>query len=127
MKILGAISSKKMDIALMNENGYEQMSASGFLMNIDAVLNLNPELREKLEPYITNGTVILEDNSVEYNLNEADSYEAVTEEVNNAINVSSFPVFTNAGIEDNLYIGVIVNTQHLDEVPVYLEYLLNLK
>ncbi len=127
MKILGAISSKKMDIALMNENGYEQMSASGFLMNIDAVLNLNPELREKLEPYITKGTVILEDNSVEYNLNEADSYEAVTEEVNNAINVSSFPVFTNAGIEDNLYIGVIVNTQHLDEVPVYLEYLLNLK
>ncbi len=127
MKILGAISAKQMDIAIMNDNAYQQMSESGLLMNIDSVLSEEPAIREKLEPYITEGTVILEDNSVEYDLNETDQYEAVTEEVRNAVNVSSFPVFTNAGIGDNLYIGVIANTRHVDEVPVFLEYLLNLK
>ena len=127
MKILGAISASKMDVAIMNENAYKQLSASGLLLKTDMVLKPDPALYEQMKPYITAGTVILEDNSVEYNLNEAETYEAVTEEVENAIDVSEFPIFVNAGIKDKLYIGVIGNTRHIDEARTYLVYLLNHK
>ncbi|MBE6127925.1 MAG: hypothetical protein E7185_01475 [Erysipelotrichaceae bacterium] len=125
MKILGAINAGKMDVAIMNENAFKQMSASGLLLKMDMVLIPDPSLAEQIQPYVVEGTVIIEDNSVEYNLNEADTYEAVTEQVENAIDVSEFPVFVNAGIKDKLYIGVIGNTKHIDEVRTYLAYLLN--
>ena len=115
----------KMDVAIMNENAFKQMSASGLLLKMDMVLIPDPSLAEQIQPYVVEGTVIIEDNSVEYNLNEADTYEAVTEQVENAIDVSEFPVFVNAGIKDKLYIGVIGNTKHIDEVRTYLAYLLN--
>ena len=127
MKILGAISSAQLDIAIMNEDAYRQMSASGLLLKMDTVLKPDLSLYEQLKPYITEGTVIIEDNSVEYDLNEADTYEAVTEQVENAVDVSLFPVFANAGITGRLYIGVIGNTKHIDEVRSYLSYLLNHK
>ena len=125
LKILGAISSKRMDLALMNKNGFEQMSASGLLLKTDVLLSGHPELYEKLKPYLTEGTVILEDNSIEYDLNEADTYEAVTEQQVNAFDVSDFPIFRNAGMDGKLYIAVIANTTHPEEACSYLEYLLN--
>lgn len=127
MKILGAVNAGKMDVAIMNEDAYRQLSESGLLLKMDMVLKPDPALYEQMKPYITEGTVILEDNSVEYSLNEADTYEAVTEQVENGIDVSEFPVFVNAGIKDKLYIGVIGNTRHIDEARTYLVYLLNHK
>ena len=125
MKILGAISAKQMDIALMNDNAYSQMSASGLLMNMDTVLKNDAQLYEDLRPYLTEGTVILEDNSVEYSLNEADTYEAVTEQQVNAIDVSEFRIFRNAGMDGKLYLGVIGNTPRIEKVREFLAYLLN--
>ncbi|MBQ1531247.1 MAG: hypothetical protein IIZ57_03800 [Solobacterium sp.] len=127
MKILGAISAKQMDAALMNDNAYSQMSASGLLMDMETVLKDDAQLYEDLRPYLTEGTVILEDNSIEYSLNEADVYESVTEQQVNAVDVSEFPVFRNAGIDGNLYIGVIGNTPRVEKVRAFLAYLLNAK
>ncbi len=124
LKILGAISAKQMDVTLMNENGWSQMSASGLLLNLENFKTQDAQLYAKLQPYVKSNTVILEDNSVEYDLNEADTYEAVTEEVINAIDVTSFPIFQNAGIDGSLYAGVIANTTHPEEVLQYLVYLL---
>ena len=92
---------------------------------MDTVLKDDPELYQLLEPYLRKGTVIIEDNSVEYNLNEADAYEAVTEEVVNAVDASSFPIFQNAGMDGKLYIGVIGNSQRIENVCKYLKYLYN--
>ena len=125
MKILGAISAKQMDVALMNDNAFGQMSASGLLMEMDTVLKGDAQLYEALRPYLMEGTVILEDNSVEYSLNEADTYEAVTEQQVNAIDVSEFPIFRNTGINGNLYVGVIGNTPRVEKVRAFLAYLLN--
>lgn len=127
MKILGAISAKQMDVALMNDNAYSQMSASGLLMDMDTVLKDDAQLYEELRPYLTEGTVILEDNSVEYSLNEADTYEAVTEQQVNAVDVSGFPIFRSAEIDGNLYVGVIGNTPRVEKVRAFLAYLLNAK
>ena len=125
MKILGAINAKQMDIVLMNDNAYSQMSSSGLLMDMNTVLKNDAQLYEDLSPYLTEGTVILEDNSIEFKLNEADTYEAVTEQQLNAVDVSEFPVFRNAGIDGNLYIGVIGNTPRVEKVQAFLAYLLN--
>ncbi|MBQ6489935.1 MAG: hypothetical protein IJI75_12010 [Solobacterium sp.] len=127
MKILGAISAKQMDVALMNDNAYGQMSASGLLMEMDTVLKDDTQLYEDLKPYLTEGTVILEDNSVEYSLNEADTYEAVTEQQINAIDVSEFPIFRSAEIDGKMYLGVIGNTPRVEKVRAFLAYLLNTK
>ncbi|HCK88804.1 MAG TPA: hypothetical protein DHW39_08350 [Erysipelotrichaceae bacterium] len=124
LKILGAISAKQMDAAIMNDNAVGQMSASGLLLNLENVKEAFPMQYEKLHPYMMANTVILDDNSIEYDLNEADTYEAVTEEVLNSIDVSSFPIFQNAGIDGRISVGVIANTTHLENVLNYFVYLL---
>lgn len=127
LKILGAISSKQMDVALMNRDAYQQMSESGLLMPLDEIKKDYPQQYSLPEPYITANTVIIDDNAIEYDLNEADTYEAVTEEVNNAVNVTSFPVFRNADMSGDVYMGIIANTTHPRGSANYIVYLLGLE
>ena len=123
MKILGAISSHTMDVMYMNNEAFGQMSASGLLMDLDVVKQMDPDLYQDLEPYLVANTVILDDNSIEYNLGEASVYEATTEEVINAIDLSTFPLFEEAGLGDRLLIGVIANSRHIEEDISYIRYL----
>jgi hypothetical protein len=116
-----------MDIVFMNDNAYSQMSSSGLLLPMDTALQQDPELYEQLKPFLREETVIIEDNSIEYDLNEADTYEAVTEQQINAVDVSSLPVFRNAQMDGSLYIGVIANTTHIEEVRAWLAYLFSIK
>ncbi len=127
LKILGAINARQMDIVFMNDNAYSQMSSSGLLLPMDTALQQDPELYEQLKPFLREETVIIEDNSIEYDLNEADTYEAVTEQQINAVDVSSLPVFRNAQMDGSLYIGVIANTTHIEEVRAWLAYLFSIK
>lgn len=127
LKILGAISAKQMDVVLMNGDACRQMSESGLLMPLDEIKKDYPQQYSLLEPYITANTVIIDDNAIEYDLNEADTYEAVTEEVNNAVNVSSFPVFRNADMSGDVYMGIIANTTHPRGSANYIVYLLGLE
>lgn len=127
MKILGAISAKQMDIALMNDNAYDQLSSSGLLLKLDVLKETDPQLYAQLEPYFLTNTVILSDNSVEYNLNEASVYEAETTEETNGIDVSSFPVFRDAGIDGRLSLGIIANSTHIGNIAAYLGYLLGIQ
>ena len=76
-----------------------------------------------MEPYLTANTVILEDNAVEYALNEAHQYQAVTEEVTNGINVSIFPMLWESGFSDSVYLGVVANSPRLPAAIQYIEYL----
>ena len=84
----------------------------------------NDSLRRYLEPYFKlQNTVILEDNAVEYALNEAHQYQAVTEEVTNGINVSIFPMLWEFGFSDSVYLGVVANSPRLPAAIQYIEYL----
>ena len=125
MKVLGAVSAKQLDIVIMNQEAYDQMSASGFLVNLDAMKEYAPDFYAETKPYLQKNTVIISDNAVEYSLNEADTYEAETEEITNGVNASDFPVFRNAGVDGDVLIGIIANTTHLDEGLNYILYLLD--
>ena len=125
MKIMGAISAKQMDLMLMNDSALAELSASGLLMDLTAIKDTDPELYGKLEPYIQKNMVIIEDNAIEYKLNEADTYEAVTEDIPNSVNVTSFPVFREAGLDGTLQIGIIANSPRIEADLKYLAYLLD--
>lgn len=123
LKLLASIQAQKLDIVLMNREAYDLLSQSGYLYAIPDVLAQNDPVYSLIEPNLTENTVILEDNAIEYDLNEADVYEAVTVQAVNGIDVSSFPVFQRAGFSDKVYMGVIGNSPRLSAVFQYIEYL----
>ena len=125
IKVLGAISAKQMDIVFLNREAYDLMSSSGFLLELKGIKGLDALLYQRLEPYITENSVIIEDNSVDYDLGKASEYYAVTEEHTNALNVSSLPMFRRAVMDDEVYVAVIANSPRLPAVLSYLEYLLS--
>lgn len=124
MKIMAAVASKQLDVVLMNKEAYDILSHNGYLLDLPESLSQNHSLYQTLKPYLTSNTVIIEDNSVEYHLNEADTYQAVTEESINGINVSKFPLFQNAGFSDTVYLGVIRDSPHLSTALQYMEYII---
>lgn len=123
IKLLASIESKQLDVVLMNREAYDIFSRNGYLLELPALLSGDASLYGELEPYLTENTVILEDNAVEYNLREAARYEAVTEEAVNAIDVSTFPLFLEAGFPDAVYLGVIANSPRQAVVLQYIAYL----
>lgn len=124
LKLLASIETKKLDVVLMNREAYDILSQSEYLYAIPDVLAQDEPLFPLLEPYMTSNTVIIEDNSIEYNLNEADVYEVVTVEAINGIDVSTFPIFQDAGFSGHVYLGIIGNSPRLSTVFQYIEYLM---
>lgn len=125
MKVLGSISAKQMDIVFLNKEAYDLMSVSGFLMDLKGIKEADALLYQRLEPYLTENSVILEDNSIDYDLGKASEYYSVTEEHTNALSVSSLPMFRRAVIDDDVYAAVIANSPRIPAVLSYLEYLLS--
>lgn len=123
LKLLGAINAQRLDVVLMNQEGYDILSQSGYLLDLSEPLSQDAALRQRLEPYLTENAVILEDNAIEYNLNEASSYRAVTESVANALDASALPRFRSAGFPDAVYLGVIANCARTDRALAYLAFL----
>ena len=124
MKLLAAANASRLDIAIMNREGYNLLSESGYLLDLSECLEqYAPELLEDLQPLLTDNTVILTDNALEYHLNTADEYQAVTERRTNGMEISRLPVFQNAGFSDAVYLGVFPNSPRLDSVIQYIAYL----
>ena len=122
MKVMGAIQANKLDLVLMNREAYDLCSRNGYLMVLDAWL---PALdaAEALSPYLVSNMVILEDNTIAYQLGEAASHELVTEEVKNGLDVSRLPLIASAGFPEATYLGVLANCERLDACADYLAYL----
>ena len=123
MKLLASINSKQLDVVLMNREAYDILSNSGYLLSMPELLSQSDSVYTQLEPCLTANAVIVKDNAIEFNLNEADSYEAVTEEIVNAIDLTEHPLFQQAGYPDSVYLGVIANSIRFPAVYQYLEYL----
>lgn len=123
IKLLASIESKQLDVVLMNREAYDIFSHNGYLLELPDFLSNDAAQYQFLEPYLTSNTVILEDNAVEYNLREADKYVAVTEEVPNAIDISTFPLLLEAGFPDTVYLGVIANSPRQSAILQYIAYL----
>ena len=124
MKIMAAIASQQLDVVLMNQEAYDILSQAGYLRDLQAFLAQDSDLYQAVKPYLTTNTVILEDNAIEYNLDEADVYQAVTEEVVNGVDVTGFPLFQGeGGYSGTVYFGVMADGPRLSEALEYLEYL----
>lgn len=116
MKLLATINARELDLVLMNQEAYDILSASGYMMVLDGLLPTE---------YLTSNTVILEDNAIDVSLGNADEYIAVTEEAVNAIEVSQLPLFARAGFDDAVYLGIIGNSPRLSACMDYVEYLIS--
>ena len=123
MKLLANIQNQTLDVVLMNREAYDILSASGYLLPLPDLLSPDAGLAAELVPCLTENTVILEDNQIEFYLGTADEYWAETEEVVNGLDVSGFRVFTEAGFSDELYLGVIGNTARPEMARSYIGYL----
>ncbi len=128
MKLMGAVSARKMDLVLMNRESWDLLSRSGYLAELSSSFFSDcPELYDSLFPILSENEVVLSDNSIEYQLGEADSLELETEIIQNAINVSTLPVFARAGFPDAVYLGVIANSPRETACIRYMEYLTTAK
>lgn len=126
LKMLAVINGKKLDIALMNREAYDILSGSGYLLDLTLLSDRDDSLFRAMEPMITENVVIIEDNEIEVNLNEADSYMAVTKDVPNGIDLTKIPAVRDAGFSDSVYFGIIANTPRLQECCEYLKYVFSL-
>ena len=124
MKLTGAISAKKLDLALMNREACDILSQSGYLLDLSSLpAGDDPALRETLSPFLTENEVVLSDNGLDLLLGNAEEAQRLTESVPNALAVGSLPLFRDAGFDEELYLGVLANSPRLEETAGYLRYL----
>ena len=116
MKLTGAISTRQLDLVLMNREAYDILSRNGYL------LDLSNQVEGQATALLTANEVILSDNSLEVLLGEAEEEQRVTECVFNALAVGILPLFQNAGFDGDLYLGVIGNSPRLEAAASYLRF-----
>ena len=127
LKLLATVNSKQLDVVLMNRESYDLLSASGYLLELpEALESAGTVLAAAAAPLLTENKVILEDNAIEYNLSEAEQYEALTATVANAIEISRGTLLADAGFSDTVYLGVIANSPRMDSVWRYISYMLGM-
>ena len=96
LKVLGAISSRKLDLVLMNKEAYDLFSSSGFLCSLDDLLKQDTKLHSKLSDLIM---------------------------MKNGLDVSAAPCLASAGFPDTVYLGIIENSPRKDEALSFIGYL----
>ena len=123
MKLMGTVSAGKLDLVLMNREAYDYLSRSGYLLELTpSFFGENAALYEKQLPILSSNELILSDNSIEYQLGEAKTHQVETETVQNALDVSSLPLFARAGFPDAVYLGVIANSERLTACIEFISY-----
>lgn len=124
MKFLGALETKKLDVMLLNREGYDLLSKSGYLLDLEDVLSReDPALYEQIRDHLTVNRVTVQDNSLEYQLGEAEELEQVFLDAENGLDLSDYPLFRDAGFPDTVYLGIAANTERLEAALQYVAYL----
>ena len=119
MKLMGAIQAQRLDVVLMNREAYDLLSASGYLLNLGEFVSDS----EPIKALLTANAVVISDNAIEWQLNEAASHERVTESVQNGLVLSDCPMFQTAGFEEDVYAGITANSPRPAEALRFLQYL----
>ena len=127
IKVLGSIGANRLDIVLMNQEAYDQMSSSGLLLDLKDIFDKDKELIKTLGSLLVENEVILEDNAVAYDLGKDESYNAKTESFQNAIEITKLPLFAKSGFDKEVYLGIIANTKRIDECINWLKYLTSMQ
>ena len=126
LKILAAVNAAKMDVVLMNREAYDLLSGSGYLMELPDVLSqTSPELYQQIQNSLSQNRVILEDNSLELALGEAENYHVEEIYETNALDITRFPVFEGTDFTDSVYLGIFPNSPRMTAAVQYIAYLKN--
>ena len=123
IKLMASVEQKQLDLILMSRESYDVLSSQGYLLPVEELLEGAPELAEALSPLIVENDVTVEDNSIEYQLREAEELIIVTESVGNALRLDTLPLFSGQ-FQDALFLGVVANTPRREVCLDYLGYLL---
>ena len=124
LKLLAAVNAEQMDVVLMNREAYRLLSENGYLLELSTCLSQgNHNLYRRLQDCLMENKVILEDNGVEVTLGEAENYHETAIREKNALDISQFPVFLNAGFTDSVFLGVIRNSPRIAAALEYITYL----
>ena len=126
LKLLASIDAEQLDVTLMNQEAYDLLSASGFLLDLSETCTGELSLPAVAQNRLVTNTIVLSDNMVEVELGEADAYEAQTTEAPNALLVTDLSPFASLPDDEPLYLGVIANTPRLEASIAYLAYVLGL-
>lgn len=124
LKLLAAVDAEQADVILMNREAYDSLSGDGYLAELSgALLRNDPTLYQRIQPCFVENEVVLEDNSLALALGETEGYRAVTVREKNALDVSRFPVFIDAGFTDPIFLGLIANSPRISAATDYIAYL----
>lgn len=118
LKLLAAIDARQLDLVLMNREAYDLLSEGGYLLELSSRLD-----SESLRGFLTENSVILEDNSLDLALGEAETYQATTVREANALEVTQFPLFRHAGFTDSVFLGVVPGSPRMAAALDYIAYL----
>lgn len=123
IKLIAAIDSETLDIALMDQEAFDAFSQNGYLCNMEEFLSeADPELYQDCHELLKDNIVILEDNAEETALDSSVSYIAETEEYPMALDISRTPLLKDAGFTEPVYLGIIKNTPRKEESAEYIRY-----
>ncbi len=124
VKLMASVNNQQMDILLMSRRAYDILSGQGYLLALPELLSDAPELSAAAAPLFTENAVILEDNAIAWQLNEAEAHEIKTAPAVNGLRVTDLPCFAGAGFSEEVYLGVLANTPRRAACQDYLRYLL---
>lgn len=123
-KITASIAGGLLDVVLMDDKAFDIFAKRGYLCNIEQLLIQEaPDLYNELQPMLVENTVIIEDNSIDAQLDSSVTYTAVTDEYPMAIDISQLNLIQKEGFDGTLYLGIIPNAPHADTAVAYLQYL----
>ncbi len=110
MKILGSIDAEKLDLVLMDSQGLDAFAEENFLLPLDDLFDDDPEISSSL----VSATVILSDNRTETLLDDSIPYQAVTEDMIVAVDLSSTALAATEGWTQPVYLAIIRNSHRTD-------------
>lgn len=114
IKVMAAVEGQQLDVVLMNEESYDLLSASGYLLDLSE--------RFAGDPLLQTNTVVLQSNQVEVDLGEAEEYEAETIRQANALEVTDSPLLDGFSGDERIFLGVVANTSREQTALQYLSY-----
>lgn len=123
-KITASIAGGLLDVVVMDKKSFDIFAKRGYLCNIEQFLIQEaPDLYQELQPNLVKNTVIIEDNSIDAQLDSSIVYTAVTDEYPMAVDLSQSELIRREGFDGTLYLGIIANAPHKDTAVAYLQYL----
>lgn len=124
VKILASIDGEQLDVLLMNREAFDLFSQNGYLYNLDALLReLDAETAVQWTPYLVTSTVLQENDIDDTQAGWPPVSESASETCSMGLKMSQKGLFKNAGLDGDVYLGIIKNTPRMDMVIKYINYL----